>query len=341
VAGVRFNQRQHGFLLPALGRVNLHFPATFFGEVLLQDGYVLELNRHVNEGGDVADGVRYLLQERGEKFGRVELALVFPEKLPPIDNMTAAQMKQVHGDQGRLGVVSEDICVVALGRGHFLLFGDFLDRVQQVVQGAGFFITRRLAGGLDAGSQLLLEIFVPAFEEQAGVAHSLGVALIGHQAFDAGTVAAIDVIFQARMGMLASQIHIAGGNLEMAMDEVHQPVGQVAREIRAVVGGTVFLQATRHVDARITHGSELDVRVSLVVAQQDVIAGLVLFDQVVFERQRFLLVINVNEIDVASFVDQRTGLDVGQTLIQEVAADPGAKVFGLADLDDCAVGILV
>ena len=148
-------------------------------------------------------------------------------------------------------------------------------------------------------------------------------------------------IFQARVRMLARQIDVAGGHLEVAMDEVHQPVRQVSREIRAVVGGSVFLQAARDVDARITLGGELDVGVGFVVAQQDVVARLPLLDEVVLERQSFFFVVDLDEVDLPRVVDQRAGLDVGQALIEEIAADPGAKVLGLADVDHRAMGVLV
>ena len=152
----------------------------------------------------------------------------------------------------------------------------------------------------------------------------------------------MDVKLQARMRVLARQIHVAGGHLEVAMDEVHQPMRQIAREIRAVSSvEPSFFKRPRDVDARITLGRQLDVRIGLVVAQQDVVARLPLLDQVVLERQRFFFVVDLDEVDVARFVDQRAGFDVGQTVIEEIAADAGAKVLGLADVDHRPVGVFV
>src|SRR6202522_2640523 len=95
--------------------------------------------------------------------------------------------------------------------------------------------------------------------------------------------AAMDVKLQAGMRMRAREIHFARGNLEVAMDEMHQPVRQVAREIRAVVDGTVLDEAARHIYARILLVGELDVRESLVVPQQDVEARLPLLDEIVLD----------------------------------------------------------
>ena len=45
----------------------------------------------------------------------------------------------------------------------------------------------------------------------------------------------MDVKLQARLRMIARQIHLAGRHHEMPMDEVHQPMRQVARKVRAEV----------------------------------------------------------------------------------------------------------
>ena len=83
-----------------------------------------------------------------------------------------------------------------------------------------------------------------------------------------------------------------------------------------------------YVDARVTLGRQLDVGIGLIVTQQDVIARLVPVDQVVFERQRFLLVIDVMK-SMSRAWNQRAGFDVGQALVEEVAADPGRRFFAL------------
>ena len=120
----------------------------------------------------------------------------------------------------------------------------------------------------------------------------------------------------------------------MAVDEVHQPVRQVGREVRAEVGGAVLAQAARDVDARVLLVGELDVGVGLVVAQQDVEARLVLLDEVVFERQRFFFVVDQDVVDVARLGD--AGVPVlasARRVFGEVAADAVAQALGLADVD--------
>ena len=104
--------------------------------------------------------------------------------------------------------------------------------------------------------------------------------------------------------METRQVHLARRHQKMAVDEVHQPVRQVRREERAEISGAVLAQTARHVDARVALAGQLDVGVGLVVAQQHVEARLILLDEVVLERQRFLLVIDQDVVDIARFGDQ-------------------------------------
>ena len=69
--------------------------------------------------------------------------------------------------------------------------------------------------------------------------------------------------------------------------------------------------------------------------------GLRLLDEVVFERQRFLVVGDDDVVDVDRLAHQRPGLRVGPAALMEVGGNPAAQVFGLPDVDDLALGVLV
>ncbi len=101
----------------------------------------------------------------------------------------------------------------------------------------------------------------------------------------------MDVVLQAGAGMVAREIDLATGNEKAAMDELDDAIGEVTGKVGAVVGGAVFAQAARDEDLGEAIGErELDVGVGLVVAQQDVEAGLALLDEVVFKREGLMLV---------------------------------------------------
>src|SRR5688572_21760170 len=106
---VGFDQRQHRLLLPSLRRVNLDSAATFFREVLLKVFKIFEGGRHVDQAGNVLLIQIDLFEQRLEELCRMEIGLVFPEELPAVNDVPAAQVKQVNRDQRRLGVVSEDV----------------------------------------------------------------------------------------------------------------------------------------------------------------------------------------------------------------------------------------
>ena len=139
--------------------------------------------------------------------------------------------------------------------------------------------------------------------------------------------------FEAGLGMVASKIHLAGRDAKEAVDEMDQPVRQITREVRTEVRAAVLDQAAGDVDAGIFLGGHLDVGVGLVIAEQDVEAGLVLLDEVVFKGQRLLLVIDQDVIDVAGFGDERSGFGIGQTVDRKVTANAVAQVLRLADVD--------
>jgi hypothetical protein len=126
------------------------------------------------------------------------------------------------------------------------------------------------------------------------------------------------------------------------MDELDHAVGEVAGKVRAVVGRAVLAQAARDEDLGETVGEgELDVGVGLVVAQQDVEARLALLDEVVFEREGFVLVGDEDVLDVDGLAHERAGFGVGLRGFKQIGAHARAQVVGLAHVDDLALGVLV
>ena len=141
--------------------------------------------------------------------------------------------------------------------------------------------------------------------------------------------------------MMARQIHRAGRNAEILVNEMDDAVRQAVREKRAEVERAVFAQAAGDVDARIfLKGREANVGIGLVVAQQHVEFRLVLLDEIVFERQGLALVVHDDVVEVGDFAHQRAGLGIGPARFQEVGAHAGAQRAGLADVEDRAQRVL-
>ena len=81
-------------------------------------------------------------------------------------------------------------------------------------------------------------------------------------------------------------------------------------------------------------------QVGLVVDQADVVARLVLLDQVVLEEERLLLVGDEQGVEVGDPLAQEGQVEAAVVGGGEVAADAGAQALGLADVEDCAAVVL-
>ncbi len=86
---------------------------------------------------------------------------------------------------------------------------------------------------------------------------------------------------------------------------------------------------------------KLDVRIGLVVAQQDIEARLALLDEVVFEGQSLAFVVDEDVVQIDGLAHQGTCLGVRLRGFEQVRTDAGAEVLRLADVDDLAVCVLV
>ena len=112
---------------------------------------------------------------------------------------------------------------------------------------------RILRGGLvHARAKLIGQIPVPAFEEQPHVADRLGVCSRSTSPSTHGPRQRWMWYSQARVRVLAAEIDRARRHFEVAVDEMHQAVRQIAGEIRAVIGGAVLFQSPGDVNARDT-----------------------------------------------------------------------------------------
>ncbi len=132
------------------------------------------------------------------------------------------------------------------------------------------------------------------------------------------------------------------GKKKAAVNELDHAIGEVAGEVRAVVGRAVLAQAARNEDLGEAVGEgELDVGVGLVVAQKDVEARLALLDEIVFEGEGLVLVGDEDVFEIDGLAHQRAGFGVGLRGLEQIGAHARAQVVGLAHVDDLALGVFV
>ena len=90
----------------------------------------------------------------------------------------------------------------------------------------------------------------------------------------------------------------------MAVDQIHDAVRQIGREVGPVVGAAVLAQAPGYVNPRVALSQgQLDIRIGLIISQQDVEARLFLLDKVVLKRKSLFIVVNDDVVNVGGLSD--------------------------------------
>ena len=108
--------------------------------------------------------------------------------------------------------------------------------------------------------------------------------------------------------MKACEIDLARGDQKITVNQIDDAVGEVGREVGTIVDAAILAQTAGDVDPRPALAQrELHVRVSLVVAQQDIEARLALFDEIVLECERLFVVGDYDVVDVGGFAHEGAG----------------------------------
>ncbi len=110
------------------------------------------------------------------------------------------------------------------------------------------------------------------------------------------------------------------------MDQMNESVSKTCGKVRTKINRAVFLQSPGDIDARILFKCRVtNVRICFVVAKQNVEFWLVLLDQVVFERERFLLVVDDDVFQIGDFANERSRLGVLQSFLEEIGANAASQ----------------
>jgi hypothetical protein len=193
-----------------------------------------------------------------------------------------------------------------------------------------------------ASGERLREIGVATLKEHSDIAHGFGIGVGSSKSGDAGAEASFDVVLQTGTCVIAIEIHGARRNEKVPVDEIGDAVSQRSREVGSKVERTVFAKTSGDVDAGIALGDgELYIRIAFVVAKKDVVARLLLLNEVVFERESLALVVDDDVLDVDGLAEEGASLGVGHGGFNEIGAYPGAEALGLADINDLTLGVLI
>src|SRR5438105_10213897 len=99
--------------------------------------------------------------------------------------------------------------------------------------------------------------------------------------------------------MESREINLAGRDKKVPVNQIHDAISEVRREVRPVISATVFAQPPRDIHAgKPLAQSQLHIGISLVIPQENVETRLALLDKVILKRQRFFIIGNDNVVDV-------------------------------------------
>jgi len=149
------------------------------------------------------------------------------------------------------------------------------------------------------------------FHEEPEILNATYVFFFGADGLNTGTHAAADVVVQTHPGSVPVDLDGAGPDLEVPANQLEGSRSQISGEIRSKVSGSILFDSPGDQYSRVfLVQGQLDVGVSLVIAQQDVVLGLVALDEVVLQRQGFHFIINNDEIHIRNFCPQVVQFEV-------------------------------
>ena len=180
-----------------------------------------------------------------------------------------------------------------------------------------------------------------ARREEKHVLHGVVVRALRREAGHARAEAGVHVVVEAGARQRAVDLDAARPDLEHPLDHLHGPAARARREERSEVAVAVLQHAPRHERPRpVLARRDLDVGVRLVVAEEDVVARLVLLDERVLEGERLALGLRDDRVDRLELGEHRLRLHVLRPRA-EVRREPLADRPRLPDVQDLPLGVLV
>ncbi len=187
-------------------------------------------------------------------------------------------------------------------------------------------------GFVHAPRQVVDDFVVAPVEHLGGVGDVLCVPLRRDEAH-AGCGAAINLVLQTGTRAVGEKRVLAGPQPEQLLQQQQRLARGDGARVRPEEAAGELARATVERDARVLVARDVDERKALVVLEQDVVARLVLLDQVVFEQQRFRFRRGHRHLDARHLREQRERL-VRVRTAAEIARHAVLQVTRLADVED-------
>ncbi len=185
-------------------------------------------------------------------------------------------------------------------------------------------------------AQRVDQLVVAPLQQQLRAGHSDAVLLLRADLTHARRDAALDVVLQARPSALAGDHLVARSDAEQPMRQPHRPPRDFCWQERPCIEIAVAFHAAgdQHPWKILAH-RQLQERIVLVIAQQDVVFRRALLDEIILECQRFHHRVGDDDFNCGNLVEQRV-VTRAQAGGGEIAADAVAQRARLADVNRVA-----
>ena len=214
---------------------------------------------------------------------------------------------------------------------HILLLLHMTNGSEPVAQLGGLFIIQVCRSLLHVLRQGARHLLVTAFKKRDGKAYLLAIILLADQP-DTGRGTPANLVLQARTGAVAKIAVLAVTQQEYLFEQRQGFAHRRAARIRTEITRTGLLLATMKGNTRPgVGGSDTDIGIGLVVAQQDIVRRSVFLDQRLLQQQRFCFAVRDRGFNRGNTRHQCACLRAGDVR-RKVAAKARAQVTGLADI---------
>ena len=205
----------------------------------------------------------------------------------------------------------------------------------------GLFKAHILGGLFHLLLQSGLQLLAFALQHLDALADDLAEGL-GRQLAGAGAAAFFHVQLQAGpfLSDIPWEFPAAAGQQKGLTQQADGHIGGAPAAVGAEIQRAVLLPAAGQRQAGKLLPADPDKGIALVILQQDVVLGLVFFDQGVFQQQGVQLGVGENGLKMVDIGHHPPGLQGVRSQIGKILAHPVAERLGLAHIDDCAVAVV-
>ena len=332
LCSIGFSHIQKPPLLPLPGLEKADLPALPVGEEFLQGGILRGFGKDQLPGRDM--GGIILLQKGGEAGGPVFSLLILDEIVFFGSEVPLPEEEDHHRCLSGAQIEAHHIPLYGVALVDDLLLGQPADQVQLIPDLGSLLKFHSSCKGLHLFLEAPEKLFFLAGKEEGGLPDHLSVLLFPHIAHTGG-LAAMDLILEAGPGTILQFLVSAGPEGEEAFQDVQDAAHAAYCGIGAEIQGAILRLPAHHLDpGEGILETYFQVRVVLVIPEDDIVPGTVLPDQVGLQDQGFHLITCEGPVDVPDLLHQSTCL--GILAPSEIAGDPVFQVHGLSHIKDLA-----